>query len=227
MTLIVALTIGVGIFFVVPLYVTTKIFAIEQTAVQFNLVAGAIRVSILLLYLSGLSLMPDIRRLFRYHGAEHKSVFAYELKAELAPGIVQSYSRFHPRCGTSFLLIVVLVAILTFSLFDAGLIAIAGTVTLPIRLLTHLPLLPVVGGIAYEIIKFSAKHIAAPWGRVLIAPGLWLQKITTKEPDDRQVEVAIVALQCALGLDDPSRYTLQTADTAAASPAPVTVDARD
>jgi uncharacterized protein YqhQ len=208
-TLVFALALGIGIFFIVPLYLTTKVFAIEQTAVAFNLVAGAIRITILLLYMAGISLMKDIQQLFRYHGAEHKSVFAYELKGALVPNSVTKYSRFHPRCGTSFLLIVAFVAILSFSLLDALLLTFLTSITLPIRLLTHLPFIPIVGGLAYEIIKFSAKHGSTWWGRILIAPGLWLQHITTKEPTESQIEVALVALKCALGQEDPAKYILQ------------------
>ena len=208
-TLVFALALGIGIFFVVPLYLTTKVFAIEQTAIAFNLVAGAIRITILLLYMAGISLMKDIQQLFRYHGAEHKSVFAYELKGALLPSSVIKYSRFHPRCGTSFLLIVAFVAILSFSLLDALLLTFLTSITLPIRLLTHLPFIPIVGGLAYEIIKFSAKHGTTWWGRILIAPGLWLQHITTKEPTEPQLEVALVALKCALRQEDPTKYILQ------------------
>ena len=157
-TLIFALALGIGIFFIVPLYLTTKVFSIEQTAVAFNLVAGAIRITILLLYMAGISLMKDIQQLFRYHGAEHKSVFAYELKGALDPGSVARFSRFHPRCGTSFLLIVAFVAIFSFSLLDILLLTFLHSITLPIRFATHLPFIPIVGGLAYEIIKFSAKH---------------------------------------------------------------------
>jgi len=208
-TLIFALAIGIGIFFVFPLYLTTEVFAIEQTAVAFNLTAGAIRIIILLLYMAGISLMKDVQRLFHYHGAEHKSVFAYELKAVLEPNSVKTYSRFHPRCGTSFLLIVAFVAILSFSFLDVILLKLLGTITLPVRLMTHLPFIPIVGGLAYEIIKLSAKHGTTWWGRIIITPGLLLQKITTKEPDTAQIEVALVALRCALGLEDPSKYVLQ------------------
>jgi uncharacterized protein YqhQ len=159
--------------------------------------------------MGGISLMKDIQRLFRYHGAEHKSVFAYELKGMLIPRSVINYSRFHPRCGTSFLLIVAFVAILSFSLLDAFMLTFIAKITLPIRFLTHLPFIPIVGGLAYEIIKFSAKHGTTWWGRILIAPGLWLQHITTKEPTELQIEVALVALKCALGLEDPTKYILQ------------------
>ena len=208
-TLVFALALGVGIFFVVPLYLTTEVFAIEQTAMTFNLVAGAIRITILLLYMSVISLMKDIQQLFRYHGAEHKSVFAYELKGLLVPDSVKYYSRFHPRCGTSFLLIVAFVSIISFSLLDALLLTFLTKISLPIRLLTHLPFIPIVGGLAYELIKFSAKHSSTWWGKMLIAPGLWLQHITTKEPTESQLEVALVALKCALGQEDPAKYILQ------------------
>ena len=207
--LVFALSVGIGIFFIVPLYLTTHVFAIEQTAITFNLVAGSIRITILLLYLGGISFMKDIQQLFRYHGAEHKSVFAYELKAALVPDSVTTYSRFHPRCGTSFLLIVAFVAILSFSLLDAFMLLFISKITLPIRLLTHLPFIPIVGGLAYEVIRFSAKHSTTWWGRIVIAPGLWLQRITTKEPTESQIEVALVALKCALGLEDPANYMLK------------------
>ncbi len=208
-TLVFALGLGIGIFFIVPLYLTTKVFAIEQTALMFNLVAGVIRITILLLYMAGISFMKDIQQLFRYHGAEHKSVFAYELKGDLIPISVIKFSRFHPRCGTSFLLIVAFVAIFSFSLLDALLLTFLSNITLPIRLLTHLPFIPVVGGLAYEIIKFSAKHSSTWWGKIVIAPGLWLQNITTKEPTESQIEVALIALKCALGQEDPAKYILQ------------------
>ena len=209
LTLIVALAIGIGIFFVTPLLVTSKLFQLEQTALEFNLVAGAIRIAILLGYLAAISLMKDIRRLFQYHGAEHKAVFTFELNDELTPPVAQKYTRFHPRCGTSFLLIVMFVAIISFALLDAVLIQWFGELTLLLRLATHLPFIPVVGGIAYEFIKFSARHSATWWGRIVVAPGLWLQKITTKEPDEGQLDVALVALRCALGLEDPAAYKLQ------------------
>jgi len=208
-TLIFALALGIGIFFVLPIFITTKVFHFEQSPLAFNLVAGIIRISILLAYLSAITLSKEIRRLFQFHGAEHKTVFAFELSDQLLPPVVRGHSRFHPRCGTSFLLIVMFVAILAFSLLDAILIQILGSITIATRLLTHLPFIPVVGGLSYEVIKFSAKHTTTWWGKLLIAPGLWLQRVTTKEPDESQVEVAIVALKCALGLEDPAKYPLE------------------
>jgi len=209
MTLVIALAIGITIFFVAPLYLTTQLFSLEQKAIEFNVVAGLIRIAFLLAYLAAISLMNDIKRLFQYHGAEHKSVFAFELNDALIPDAVRRHSRFHPRCGTSFVLIVMFVAILTFSVLDVFLMAWFGEMTLWLRLATHLPFIPIVGGIAYEFIKFSAKHSATPWGRIIVAPGLWLQKLTTKEPDESQIEVALVALKCALGLEDAHRYALK------------------
>lgn len=218
-TLVFALALGIGIFFILPIVITTKVFHFEQSALEFNLVAGLIRISILLAYLSAIALSKEIQRLFQFHGAEHKTVFAFELSDTLVPPVVAGRSRFHPRCGTSFLLIVMFVAILTFSLLDAVLIQILGSLTIVTRLLTHLPFIPVVGGISYEVIKFSAKHTATWWGKLLIAPGLWLQRVTTREPDESQVEVAIVALKCALGLDDPAKYPLHERSEAESVPA--------
>ena len=208
-TLVLALALGIGIFFVTPIVVTTKVFQFEQDALAFNLTAGLIRIVILLGYLSAIVLSKEIQRLFQFHGAEHKTVFSFELSDKLDPQTVLGYSRFHPRCGTSFLLIVMFVAILAFSLLDALLISILGSLTLVTRLLTHLPFITIVGGLSYEVIKFSARHTTTWWGRILIAPGLWLQRITTREPDLSQTEVAIVALKCALGLDNPATYALK------------------
>ncbi len=219
-SVVIALVLGVGLFFVAPLYLTTHLLPIEQNAIAFNLVTGMIRVVMLIAYIAAISAMKDIRRLFEYHGAEHKSVFAFELRADLAPASVVPFSRFHPRCGTSFLLIVVAVAIVLFALLDALLIAILGSISLPVRLAVHVPLIPVVAGAAYEVIRFSAKHTTTWWGRILIAPGLWLQRLTTKEPDASQIEVAVVALKCALGLADPRAYALAPASEPAVDTRP-------
>jgi uncharacterized protein YqhQ len=208
-TLVLALALGVAIFFVLPIFLTTKVFHFEQSAFEFNLVAGLIRITILLGYLSAIALSKEIQRLFQFHGAEHKTVFAFELTDQLIPPIVQERSRFHPRCGTSFLLIVMFVSILAFGLLDAVTIALVGKITIVTRLLTHIPFIPVVGGISYEVIKFSSRHTTTWWGRMMIAPGLWLQRVTTREPDESQLEVAIVALRCAMGLEDPAKYTLR------------------
>jgi uncharacterized protein YqhQ len=201
LTVLFSLLVGIAVFFVTPLAVTTYIFEVEQDPVLFNLIAGAIRIGLLLAYLGAISLLKDIKRLFQYHGAEHKAVFAFEKGAGLTVAAAARQSRFHPRCGTSFLLIVMCTAIVLFSVLDAFLIQWLGELTVLIRIATHLPLIPVVGGISYEFIRASAKRSETAIGKFIVAPGLWLQKITTKEPDASQLEVAVVALRCALGED--------------------------
>jgi len=203
LTVAFSLLVGVGIFFFTPLIVTTKLFNIEQSAFLFNVVAGVIRIGILLGYLSAISLMKDVQRLFRYHGAEHKAVFTFESRADLTPESAAHYTRFHPRCGTSFILIVMVTSILLFAVIDSLLILWLGQISLPVRLLTHIPFIPLVGGAAYEFIRWSAKRSTTFVGKMLVAPGLWLQRITTKEPDHGMLEVAVVALKCALRMEEP------------------------
>jgi len=170
-------------------------------------VAGAIRLTILLAYLVIISLMKDVKRLFEYHGAEHKAVFTFEQMGDLTPASAAQFTRFHPRCGTSFILIVMVVSMLLFSALDSALIFWLGKISLPLRLLTHLPLIPFVGGVAYEFIRWSARRSETAIGKLLVAPGLWLQRITTQEPDATQLEVALVAIKCALGIDETRPVT--------------------
>lgn len=208
LTVIFALILGIAIFFVTPLFVTTKLFNVEQDAYWFNIIAGVIRLSILLVYLMGISMMKDVKRLFEYHGGEHKAVMTFESSKQLTLESAALSTRFHPRCGTSFILIVAIVSILLFSVVDALLILWLGKLTLPIRLMTHLPLIPLVGGVAYEFIRWSSKRTNTSLGKILVAPGLWMQRVTTKEPDSSQVEIAIIALRCALGMEElkPVKY---------------------
>jgi uncharacterized protein YqhQ len=198
LSLALALAVGVAIFFMAPLAAATALFNVDQDPVLFNLATGMIRLGLFLLYLGGIVLMKDIQRVFAYHGAEHKVVFAFERGLELTVEAALGQSRFHPRCGTSFLLVVMMSAILVFAVVDGIVISLTGAISLPVRLLTHLPLIPVVGGISYEFIRFSARHTDTLIGRWVVAPGLWLQRITTREPDRGQVEVALAALQAAL-----------------------------
>lgn len=200
-TLVLAFGVGIGLFFFLPLFVATMMFKIEQQPFLFNLVAGAIRITILLAYLYSISLMADVRRLFQYHGAEHKAVYTFERNAPLQISSAMTFTRFHPRCGTSFILLVMFVSILLFSLLDTALMLVAGSLTLTLRLTTHIPFVPVIGGLSYEVLKLSARHATSPVGRVIAAPGLWLQKITTKEPDEAQMEVSLAAIKAALCLD--------------------------
>jgi len=196
-----ALTIGIGMFFILPIYLTTEIFNIEKEALLFNFVSGLIRISFFLLYVWGISFMKDVKRLFQYHGAEHKSIFAFEDKVFLSPQNVQEYSTFHPRCGTSFIVIVMLISLIFFAFLDSIIISFTGSISLLTRFATHIPLIPFVGGISYEALKASAKHADSKIVKWLITPGLGLQRITTSQPDDSQVEVAVAALRAALGED--------------------------
>ena len=198
-TVTIALAIGISMFFILPLYITTAIFSIEQNAFLFNLIAGIIRIIFFLLYVWGISKMKDVKRLFQYHGAEHKTIFAFEDKVFLTPENAQKYTTFHPRCGTSFLVIVMLISLLFFAILDSIIISIYGDINFLIRVITHVPLIPLVGGLGYEAIKASAKYHHLKIVQFLILPGLGLQRITTNKPDESQLEVAIEALKAALG----------------------------
>jgi uncharacterized protein YqhQ len=213
MTLVFALLLGTALFFFLPLLAATQLFSVEQQPLAFNLIAGLIRVTILIVYLISISTMREIYTLFQYHGAEHKAVFAFEQNAVLDVPTALTYSRFHPRCGTSFILLVMLVSILLFSVLDAFLLLFIDSLTLSTRLLTHIPFIPIVGGISYEILKFTAKHSTSKLGSLLIAPGLWLQRITTKEPDEKQMEVSLAAMKAALGIDS-TEITTEAASAA-------------
>lgn len=202
LTVLLSLAVGIAVFFVTPIVVTTKLFNVEQNAFWFNIIAGTIRMSILVVYLGAIALMQDVKRLFRYHGAEHKAVFTFESQADLTVESAAHFTRFHPRCGTSFILIVIVLAMFMFSLLDSLIILWLGRISLPLRLVWHLAFIPLVGGVAYEFIRWSAKRSATSLGKILVSPGLWLQRITTQEPDSSQIEVALVALKCALGVDD-------------------------
>jgi len=218
-TITIALAIGILMFFVLPLYLTTEIFNIEKQALLFNLTAGLIRIMFFLLYVWGISKMKDVKRLFQYHGAEHKTIFAFEDRIFLSPENAQKYTTYHPRCGTSFLVIVMLISLLFFAILDTIIIYFYGDISLPIRLLTHIPLIPVIGGIGYEAIKASAKYNHIKIVQFLIVPGLALQRITTNKPDESQLEVAIAALKAALGEEYKDELVLNnniTADTRAA-----------
>jgi uncharacterized protein YqhQ len=164
-----------------------------RPSVAFNLVDGLIRMTFFLIMITSFSLLRDIRRVFEYHGAEHKVVYTWEADEELTVANARTKQRQHPRCGTSFLMVVMLVSIVAFSVvkFDS----------LFLNFLVRLSLIPVVAGVSYEIIRASAKSTAQWFFSVITRPGLWLQNITTKEPDDSQLEVAIYALKESLKLE--------------------------
>lgn len=199
LTAIGAIALGFGIFFFLPLFLS-HLLKIKKQALAFNLIAGIIRICLFLAYIWGLSLVGEFKKIFQYHGAEHKSIFAYEAGENLSCETAQKYPTAHPRCGTSFIIIVALFAILFYSLSDTIYFLVTGTPpTLLKRFLIHFILLPLVAGGAYELLKLSGKKRESKIIRILSAPGLWLQKITTREPTPSQLEVAIVALENALG----------------------------
>jgi len=189
MTILFSLGLAILLFVIIPTAAAKYIDASFTNPILLNLLEGGLRLGIFLVYIYGISRMKDIQRVFKYHGAEHKTIHAYEAGVELTVENVQKYSTLHPRCGTAFLLIVMVVSIVMF--------AFLGWPDLWLRILSRVILLPVVAGISYEIIRFAGKsqnslvHIA-------ILPGLWLQKITTSQPDDDMVEVAIQALEAVL-----------------------------
>jgi uncharacterized protein YqhQ len=164
--------------------------------IMFNVVDGVIRIALFLLFIWGVSLMKDIRRVYQYHGAEHKTVFAFENGDPLSEGTVQKYSTFHPRCGTSFLMTVMIFSIVVYIVANA----IFPVTTFWSRFATRIVLLPVIAGLSYEIIRFAAKHRGSLFA-LMTAPGLWLQRITTQPPSDDQVHCAIVALDQAMELE--------------------------
>ncbi len=167
----------------------------------FNLFAGSIRIVFFVLYVYIISKFKDIKRVFEYHGAEHKTVHAYEKEVELIPEKVKVFTTIHPRCGTSFMFFVLLVSILVFSVIDTIVSYYFGTPILFVRLGYHLLLLPLISGISYEILKLSGKNINHPLVKLLTVPGMSLQKITTQEPDDQQLEISIIALKAAMEMD--------------------------
>lgn len=187
-----SLALGVGLFFLLPSAASAGIessLGIES-ALLANLVEGLIRLTILIAYISVIGLMPDIKRLYGYHGAEHKTINAYEAGAELTPETVATYPIEHARCGTAFLLIVVFVSILVYSLL--------GQQDLLWRFLSRVILIPVIAGISYEYLRFTAKHVDNPVIRLIIKPNLALQHLTTREPDLDMIEVGITAFKRVL-----------------------------
>jgi uncharacterized protein YqhQ len=193
-TVAASLALGVALFVMVPLFTTRYLIDpyIGSNLLR-NVFEGLIRIGIFIAYLKVISLMPDIRRVFAYHGAEHKVVNAYEAGVPLEVEAVKNYSTAHARCGTAFLFIVLILAIFVFAL--------VGQPTLWIRILSRIALIPVIAVIGYEIMKFGAAHINNKVVRFLLAPGLMLQSMTTREPDDSQIEAAISALSEVLEID--------------------------
>jgi uncharacterized protein YqhQ len=200
-TVLVSVVFAIGLFFVVPVGLTSLVKHQLGSSVLFWLVEGVLRTSIFLGYLLLLSRIPDLRRVFQYHGAEHKVISAYEAEDELTPERAQLYSRLHPRCGTSFLLIVMIMAIFVFA-----------PVGLPawwILVLTRILGVPLIAGLSFEVIKWAGRNRSRRWVQWVMYPGLQLQRLTTREPDLDQLAVSIAALESVLALETPGESSAE------------------
>ncbi|MBU4240241.1 MAG: DUF1385 domain-containing protein [Actinobacteria bacterium] len=189
--ILLALVLFLGLFIVAPTVIAKSLDRFLPNTILYNLVEGGLRITIFIAYLAAMSLLPDIRRVFEYHGAEHKVVHAYEAGDPLTPESAEKFSAAHMRCGTTFVLVVLVISVLIFSLF--------GRPALWLRIVERLAIIPLVAAISYEIIKMAGKHENSLVVRVIMAPGLWLQRLTTRKPDTEQLEVAIDALTAAMG----------------------------
>ncbi|HEX5954753.1 MAG TPA: DUF1385 domain-containing protein, partial [Solirubrobacterales bacterium] len=194
-TIALSIALAIGLFFVVPVGATSLIKDQLGSAWLFWLVEGILRTAIFIAYIVAISRLPDLRRVFEYHGAEHKTISCYEAGDGLAPARAELYSRLHPRCGTSFLLIVMVLAIFVFA---------------PIGLpewywlvLSRILGIPLIAGLSYEVIKWAGRNRRKRWVRALMWPGLMLQNLTTREPDREQLAVAIAALEAVLAVESP------------------------
>jgi uncharacterized protein YqhQ len=196
-TVVVSVMFAIGLFFLVPVGIASLLKPQLHPAFVFVLVEKLIRIAIFLAYLWLISRMKELQRVFEYHGAEHKTISCYEAGLPLTPENAQRFSRLHPRCGTSFLLIVMVVAIVVFAPLGTP----AWYILFPSRVIG----IPLVAGLAFELIKLFGKHRDKRWAQILMAPGMQLQKLTTRQPDHTQLEVAIVALQAVLAVENPEQ----------------------
>ena len=193
---------AIGLFFGTPLLLADFIqqWTGGNSTIAYNIISGVIRIGLFLLYLIGISFLKDIHRLFQFHGAEHKTVYNFESGKEINISNASTFEKEHPRCGTSFVFIVMIVAIISFSIIDSILIHTMGIeLNVVRRLLIHIPCIPLVAGFSYEVLKLTAKFQKYFIFKILAYPGLLLQRITTQNPDAQQLEVAIEALRCAFG----------------------------
>ena len=199
LTFVGAFAISISLFMYAPMWLANRIPVIAETPMLFNLTAGAVRITLLLLYMTGISMWSETRRLFEYHGAEHKAIHAYEDGKTLTIDNIAPYTTVHARCGTSFLVIVAVCGILMSSVIDTLHIQYIGDyANLFHRFGIRLVFIPLLAGVSYEALKLSAKYQRSPIIGFIIQPGLWVQKITTRKPDNSQIEVAIKALEAAV-----------------------------
>ncbi len=204
-TTVVSLALGIGLFIVLPSIVGSFIF--KTSRIHANLMEALLRLVFFLIYIWGISFSKDVKRVFEYHGAEHKTIYAYENGEELTAENAAKYTTLHPRCGTSFLLIVMLTAIIVFSIMDF-ILPVPQTVLgkIGLKVVLRIGFMPLIAGISYELQRYSSNHLDKWWVKMLAAPGLALQKITTKNPDKEQLEVAVVAMKVALGYGVDNAY---------------------
>lgn len=200
--MVTSMAFAVTLFFIIPLFLTRLIDPYLGSSLVFNLTEGLIRMTIFLAYLKLISLVPDIKRVFAYHGAEHKTVNAHEAGVPLEVAAVRDYNTTHIRCGTSFLFVVMMIAIIVFTL--------VGRPSIWLMVVSRITLIPVIAAISYELIYLGANHHRNSLVKVLVAPGLWLQKLTTREPDDSQLEVAVSALKKVVEADQEAETALAT-----------------
>jgi uncharacterized protein YqhQ len=192
-----AIVFTVGIFIIAPTWVVNFFGGFVKSEVGLNLIEGVFRIALFVLYVALISRMQDIRRVFQYHGAEHKCIHCYENKIELTPENCQSFYTLHPRCGTSFLMFVMVISLIMFSLL--------GWPDLLIRITSRLLLIPFIAGLSYELLRWAGK--SDTWlVKILSLPGIYLQKLTTREPDEKQLEVAIAAMKAAMADKDEPCY---------------------
>jgi uncharacterized protein YqhQ len=196
LTIAFSMALAIGLFFVIPVGLTSLIKDQLGSALLFWLVEGILRTAIFIAYIVAISRLPDLRRVFEYHGAEHKTISCYEAEDELVPARAKLYSRLHPRCGTSFLLIVMVLAIFVFAPIGLP----AWYWLLASRILG----IPLIAGLSYEVIKWAGKNRRKRWVRAVMWPGLMLQNLTTREPDEEQLAVAIAALEKVLEEEQPA-----------------------
>ncbi|MEO6577839.1 MAG: DUF1385 domain-containing protein [Candidatus Limnocylindria bacterium] len=201
LTVIVSLSFAVGLFFLLPLFLSTFAEGATDSDIVANAVEGLIRLVIFIAYIAAIGMMSDIKRVFAYHGAEHKAISAYEADRPLTPEEVDAFGTAHTRCGTTFILIVVVISIFFFSLVPRT------GVPLPLLFLSRIVLVPVIAGFAYELVRFGARHYGSAIVRALYAPGLWLQSLTTRPPDRSMLEVSIASLESCLASDREAAAT--------------------
>lgn len=198
MTTVVSLALGIGLFVVIPSLIGSFVFS--NNKIHSNLLEAVLRLVFFIFYIWVISFSKDVKRVYEYHGAEHKSIYAYENGLELTPENAKKFTTLHPRCGTSFLLIVMLISIIVFSCMDFILPVPKDMLQkIIIKVVSRVIMMPVIAGISYELQRYSSNHLDRCWVKLVAFPGLSLQRITTKEPDLDQLEVAIVAIKAALG----------------------------